>query len=264
MGTPKISIIIPSFNKIQFISKTLDSIIDQKYPDLEVIVQDGGSTDGTFEVVKNYAKRYPDVFRIESKKDGGQTSAINIGFLKARGEIVTFINADDVYTPKAFDIMAEVYMKYPEAIWFAGRGKVIDKKGLEIARLSTLYKNLLLSLNSRFHLLSTNYLTQSSVFLTKKTYVKYGPFHGMTNGIVMEYEFWLRLSEDSMPIVVPGTLSSFRITEENISSTSYKDTLKEDEMIAKRFTRNKFIILLHKFNNLLRVITIKLISKSWL
>jgi len=261
MKTPKISVIIPSFNKAQYIGQTLDSIIKQEYQNLEVIIQDGGSTDGTYEIVKKYSEKYPRIFKIESGNDGGQTNAINIGFARAKGEIVTYINADDVYEDGALFEIAGQYQKHSEALWFAGRGKVINKKGEEIAKLATWYKNLLLSASSRFNLLSTNYLTQPSVFLTKKAYQKYGPFHGTANGVVMEYELWLRLSKDSMPYVIPKTLSAFRITGENISSTSYKDTLKEDEIIAKRFTKNKFILLLHKFNNLLRMATIKIINR---
>lgn len=261
METPKISIIIPSFNEFKFIGRTLDSIINQKYPNLEVIIQDGGSVDGTYEIVQDYTKKYPDIFRIESKKDGGQTNAINIGFTKATGDIVSYINADDVYMPKAFEAIVGSLMKHSEALWFAGRGKVIDKNGQEIAKLSTWYKNLLLYASSRFNLLSTNYLTQPSVFLTKKAYLKYGPFSGMKNGVVMEYELWLRLSKDSMPRVIPETISAFRISDGNISSIAYKDTLKEDEIIVKRFTKNKIILFIHKFNNLLRILTIKFINK---
>lgn len=261
MNNPLISVIIPSFNKIQFIGKTLDSILKQNYSSYEVIVQDGGSTDGTFEVIESYAKKYPKIFKIESKNDNGQTNAINIGFSKAKGEIITYINADDVYSSKAFIEIAKAYNEFPNTLWFAGRGKVIDKKGKEIAKVTTWYKNLLLFLNTRFNLLVTNYLIQPSVFLTREVFKKYGPFTGLSNGVVMEYNLWLKLSKVSMPKVIKKTLSAFRITEGNISSISYKNTLKEDESIVKKFTKNKIILLLHKFHNVLRVITIKAINQ---
>jgi glycosyltransferase involved in cell wall biosynthesis len=238
----------------------LDSILRQNCSDYEIIVQDGGSTDGTYEIIKKYAKKYPKIFRIESKDDGGQTNAINIGFGKAKGEIVTYINADDVYKADAFALVVRQYQKQPEVLWFAGQGTVINDKGREIAKLATRYKNLLLSLNSKFFLLATNYLTQPSVFLTKETYQKYGPFQGMNNGVVMEYGLWLKLSKVSMPVVIKKSLSAFRISEGNISSISYKNILDEDERILKRFTKNKFILALHKFNNLLRVATIRAIN----
>jgi glycosyltransferase involved in cell wall biosynthesis len=260
MKTPLISVIIPSYNKVEYISKTLDSILRQNYSNYEIIVQDGKSTDGTFEIVQKYAKKFPQIFRIESKIDKGQTSAINSGLGKAKGELVTYINADDVYLPDTLQTVAREYQANPEALWFAGSGKVINRKGHEIAKPSTWYKNFLLSLNSRFCLLITNYFTQPSVFLTKKTFQKYGPFSGLPNGVVMEYSLWLKLSKVTMPKVLDQTLSAFRITTENISSISYKNILKEDEAIVKKFTKNKLILLLHKLNNLMRVVTIRVIN----
>ena len=260
MQSPKISVVVPSFNKVDYIGKTLDSILRQNYSNYEVIIQDGGSTDGTLEIIQKYVKENPEIFRVESKNDGGQTNAINIGLKKAKGEIITFINADDVYKNGTFSEVAKAFQAYPEALWFAGRGEVIDKKGKKIAGFTTIYKNFLLSLNSGFYLLITNYFTQPSVFLTKKAFEKYGPFSGMANGTVMEYRLWLRLSKASMPKVINKILSAFRITEGNISSIAYVKILKEDESIIKKFTKNKFILLFHHFNNLLRVATIKIIN----
>src|SRR5438105_15536000 len=93
----KISIIIPSFNKGIYIGKTLQSIIDQNYPNLEVIVQDGGSKDETAVIIKRYAKKNPKIFQWTSKKDNGQLDAIYKGLKKAKGDIITYLNADDLY-----------------------------------------------------------------------------------------------------------------------------------------------------------------------
>ena len=259
MAKPRISIVIPSYNKAQFIGKTLDSIFGQNYSNLEVIIQDGGSTDGTLDIIKSFSKKYPIIW--ESKKDKGQLDAVNKGLAKATGNILTFINADDVYEDGAFSEVTKSYQDNPQALWFAEQGKVIDKNGKEIAKPSTWYKNFLLSLNSRFYLLTTNYLTQPSVFFTKEAYTKYGPFEGTGSGVIMEYGFWLKLSKISMPVVIGKVLSSFRITDTNISSVAYKSILKEDELITKKFTKNKFILFLHKLNNLGRVFIIKIINR---
>ena len=77
MKPPKFSIVIPSYNKVRFIGQTLDSIVDQKYLNLEVIIQDGGSTDGTLEIIEEFARKYPNIIKYESKKDKGQLDAIN-------------------------------------------------------------------------------------------------------------------------------------------------------------------------------------------
>jgi glycosyltransferase involved in cell wall biosynthesis len=129
---PKISIIIPSFNKGKFIRQTLKSIVDQDYEKVEVIICDGGSSDNSLEIIKEFAKKYY-YFSWVSKKDKGQVDAINKGMQKAIGEILTYINADDVYEKNAFEKIVHVFQKNPEALWFAGRGKVINQEGDEIA-----------------------------------------------------------------------------------------------------------------------------------
>lgn len=245
---PKISIVIPSYNKARFIGQTLESVVGQKYPNFELIIQDGGSTDGTLEIIKSYAKKYPKVIRWESGKDEGQLDAINKGLSRATGEIFTYINADDIYKPRAFALVADMYSKNPNALWFVGRGTVIDEKGHEIAKLITLYKNFFLWMNRTSALLIFNYLMQPSVFITDKAFKKYGPFTG-TDKFVTEYDLWLKLSKVSMPIAIDKELSGFRLSGGSISSTSFKNTLDEDYKIVKKYTNNPLVLLIHKLNN---------------
>ena len=94
---PKISIVIPSYNKAKYIEKTLESINRQDYNNYEAIVQDGGSTDETVEILKKHSKNNNRIIWT-SKKDKGQLDAINKGLKKASGDLVTFINADDMYS----------------------------------------------------------------------------------------------------------------------------------------------------------------------
>lgn len=248
---PKISIVIPSFNKADYIESTLQSIINQKYPNLEVIIQDSLSTDGTLEIIKKYQKNNPKIFKVESKKDNGQLDAINKGLKKATGEILSFINADDFYEDGAFFRLIDFYLKNKNALWFAGKGRVVNENGKEIAKFATLYKNFLLSYSNFYLLLMTNYLIQPSVFITKKAYEKYGPFTG-TKTAVMEYDLWLKLFKVSNPVFIPFYLSSFRLYKGSISTSKFKEMMKEDEKIAKKYTSNTLILFLHKMHNLAR------------
>lgn len=252
---PKISIIIPSYNKASYISETLKSIVSQKYPNLEVIIRDGGSTDGTVEIIKKYAKRYPDLISWISEKDKGQVDAINKGLKKAKGEILTFINADDVYEEGAVRMVGEYFAKNPQTLWFAGRGKVIDIKGKEISKWVTAYKNFLLHLNSYNLLLIVNYLMQPSVFLSRRAYEKYGPFGGTEKG-VMEYDLWLKLGKIQMPEMLDETLASFRLTRDNLSAVNFETILSEDYNIANNYTKDPIILFLHWLHNVVRVITL--------
>jgi glycosyltransferase involved in cell wall biosynthesis len=256
MKLPKISIIIPSYNKFDFIEETLKSIFDQKYQNLEVIIQDGGSTDGTIEVIKKFAQKYQIIW--ETKKDKGQLDAINIGLKKATGDILTFINADDCYEPEALNLISKAYLKNTNALWFAGQGAVINAKGQEIAKLITWYKNFLLSINHKSLILILNYFIQPSVFITKEAYIKCGPFTG-TPDFVTEYDLWLKLGKISMPIVINKNISKFRIEKNTKTKMMYKKLLIEDERIVKKYTNNIFILIFHRLNNLGRILVEKLV-----
>ena len=256
---PKISIVIPSYNKVKYIQKTLESIFSQNYPKLEVIIQDGGSTDGTVKIIEKYATKHSKIVKWESKKDKGQTDAINKGFKKAIGDVLTFINADDVYEKGALNKVGEYFGKHPDILWLAGKGKTINENDKEISKWTTRYKNFLLKFNKYTFLLVVNYLFQPSVFLNKKVYRKKGPFRG-ANEVVMEYDLWLKLGKIEMPVILNNYLSDFRLTLDNISATQFNNVLSQDFSIARKHTGNPLILLLHYLHNLGRTIMICLIK----
>src|SRR5262249_35761700 len=98
-GAPRITIAVPSFNQGRFIRETLDSLVAQDYPNLEVIVQDGGSTDGAAEIAREFADRFPGVFRVHVERDRGHAHALNIAFRKSTGDILGYLNTDDTLYP---------------------------------------------------------------------------------------------------------------------------------------------------------------------
>lgn len=108
---PKISIITPSFNQGQFIEETILSVINQNYPNLEYIIIDGGSTDNTVEIIKKYENK---INYWISEKDSGQSEAINKGINKTTGQILTWLNSDDVYLPNTLIKIAEEFLKQPQ------------------------------------------------------------------------------------------------------------------------------------------------------
>lgn len=249
---PLISIVIPSFNKIDYVDKTLSSIVEQKYPNLEVIINDGASNDGTVEVIKKYAKKYPKIISFVSKKDNGQLDAINRGLKKAKGQVLTFINADDVYKKGALLKVGKYFRDYPETMWLVGYGDIIDSAGKVVSLWVSEYKNALINLNTLGGLQMVNYITQPSTFFSQKTYQRYGPFTG-TRNYVMEYELWLKLRRVNKPAIMREYLSSFRLTLDNISSTAFRKLLALDFEIAQKYTSNRLILLLHILNNWCRI-----------
>jgi glycosyltransferase involved in cell wall biosynthesis len=251
MNSPLLSIVIPSYNKVKYIEKTLKSIVDQSYTNYEVIVQDGGSTDGTVEVIKKYAKKYPKHISFVSKKDSGQLDAINKGLKKSKGDMVAFINADDVYTKGTFESVAGHFGENPNAFWFIGKAIVVDEKDREIAKFVTWYKNVLLFNFKYSLLLTTNFIMQPSVFLTKRAIKKYGLFTGIKL-FVMEYDMWLKIGKHNMPVVINKVLSKFRLEKDTKTSVNSIRLLAEDEKIVKKYTKNGLIIFLHSLNNFAR------------
>jgi|SRR6516165_3382699 len=118
---PKITIVTPSFNRGQFIEQTIRSVIDQEYPNLEYFVFDGGSTDGTVSILEKY-NEHIDFWT--SAPDKGQAAAINNGFAKANGEILTWLNSDDTYEPGVLTEVAKAFQELPDADVISGRCRI--------------------------------------------------------------------------------------------------------------------------------------------
>lgn len=117
MTFPRITIVTPSYNQAQFIRETIESIINQGYPNLEYIIVDGGSTDGTLDIIREYEEY---ITWWVSEKDNGQSDALRKGFERATGEIMGWLNSDDVYFPHALFRVAEAYNQEPSASLYIG------------------------------------------------------------------------------------------------------------------------------------------------
>src|ERR1017187_4447283 len=125
----RFSIVVPSFQQGQFLERTLQSVLGQREVDVEVIVQDGGSTDQSVDILKRYADRV----RWESRTDGGQTAAINSGLQKASGEYIGYLNSDDVLYEGALQQVQAFFAAHPDAVAIYGLADFIDKNDQVIA-----------------------------------------------------------------------------------------------------------------------------------
>jgi len=123
---PTISIVTPSFNQAPFLEECIDSILSQNYPNLEYIVMDGGSTDGSVEIIEKYAKH---LAYWQSKPDGGQYNAVNDGFKRTSGEIMAWLNSDDKYHRDAFFKVAYLFASSPGVEWLSGHPAFWGKEG---------------------------------------------------------------------------------------------------------------------------------------
>jgi glycosyltransferase involved in cell wall biosynthesis len=128
---PRISIVMPVYNSAKFIEGCIGSVLNQKYQNLEYIVIDGGSTDGTAEIIEKYKDK---LAYYVSEKDHGQTHALNKGFARATGDVLAWLNADEEYLPGTLKKVAETFAKDPKLDFLYGQRIVVDDAGKEIGR----------------------------------------------------------------------------------------------------------------------------------
>lgn len=199
---PKISIVVPSYNQGKFIGATLQSIVDQQYPNLELIVVDGGSTDNTLAVIKEYE---PHLFWWISESDAGQTVAINKGFMRSTGEIMAWLNSDDLLAPGALHCIANYFAKHPDTQVVYGNRIMINDEGLEIGRW------ILPSYSSRV-LKWADFIPQETLYWTRKAWNLIGGRLDESFHFAMDWDFLLRLSATRVEIQhLPVFLGLFRI-----------------------------------------------------
>jgi glycosyltransferase involved in cell wall biosynthesis len=240
---PKISIITPSFNQGQFIEETIQSVLSQKYPNLEYWVIDGGSTDNTLQILKKYEKK----IHWLSEKDNGQTDAINKGLQKCTGEIIGYLNSDDLYTPGTLQTVGQYFLSHPTAMWLTGNYLIIDENGTIIQSFVVWYKELLRHFPSSTVLAVANFISQPSTFWRKEAVTQAGLFDTALQ-YCMDYEYWMRLYQNYSLVVLPNTFSKFRIHKQSKGGSRFTEQFLEEQKVVERYFSNKLILLLHKLH----------------
>jgi glycosyltransferase involved in cell wall biosynthesis len=236
----KFSIITPSFNQADFLEQTIRSVVSQKV-DLEYFIQDGGSTDGSVDIIKNYAEKYPFIVW-QSKKDKGQTDALNQGLKKCTGDIVAYLNSDDYYLPNTLEKVGKYFSENPNKSWLVGDCQVSDPKLSWTFALKHLWPIEL----SPWFLQVFNTANQPSVFLRKDLVNKVGEFNEKLN-YAFDYDYWLRCQKIAgTPGRLRIPLSVFRIQPNSKGNTGYQKQFSEDLKVINTHTRNLFTLFIHK------------------
>jgi glycosyltransferase involved in cell wall biosynthesis len=252
---PKISIVTPSLNQANYIETTIQSVLNQGYPSLEYIIVDGGSTDGTLEILKKYEKH----LTWSSQKDQGQSDAINKGFRKASGDILAFINSDDCYEPGALHKVGDFFARHPKAHWVTGKCRIINEQGHEQRRLITQYKNLWLSLKSYKVLLVLDYISQPATFWRRTLIEKIGYFDENEH-LSMDYDFSLRIGQQFPLHVIHSYLAAFRIHRSS-KSRLIREHFNSDLAIARNYTNSRPLQRLHQLHNFLIITAYEQMAK---
>lgn len=224
---PLVSIITPTFNSSKYIRETLESVRNQDYKNIQHIVIDGGSSDKTLDIVREYE-------HIEwvSEPDKGMYDAINKGFKLVKGDIITYINSDDLYFPYTISKIVESYMKAKYDV-FIGYCTFIDEKGriLYTYKFPYLIKNICLKLRRMP-------FCQSATFWTRKRQKKVGFFNNNYK-YSGDFEFFIRLLSTNKISVIRIPIAKFRIHTNQLSKNT-KKIKKENKMILKQHNIEKF------------------------
>lgn len=245
---PKISIITPTLNHAKFIEKTINSVLEQNYPNLEYLVFDGGSSDGTQEILKQYSK----VIKWWSEPDRGQSHAINKGLRISTGEIVAYLNSDDEYEKDALFIVGHFFATHRDAFWVTGKCRIIDENGNPTMNLVEKYKTLLLL--SRERLLGiVDYIPQPATFWRRTVIEKVGYFDESLK-FTMDYDYWLRMAKSYKLFFINKYLARFRIYPSSKTWQSALTQQQEEEMVIRRHIKSGIIRILHSLHRKLNTI----------
>jgi carbamoyltransferase len=224
--SPTISIVTPSFNQAPFLEQTIESVLGQNYPRLEYVVQDGGSSDGSREILERYSDR---LHHWESAPDGGQVRALNRGFARTSGEVMAYLNSDDILLPGALLYVARFLHDHPEVDVVYGHRVLIDQAGQEIGRQ-------VIPRHSDRVLSWADFIPQETVFWRRAAWERAGGAFDESFQCAMDWDLLVRLREAGARMVrLPRFLGAFRAHDDQKTS-SLGPTIGVDEMerIRKR------------------------------
>lgn len=208
---PLVTIITPSFNQAKYLRYTIESVLNQDYPSIEYIIVDGGSSDGSQEIIKSYSDR---LSWWVSEPDQGQADAINKGFQRAKGDIVAWLNSDDMYLPRTISEVVRVFQNYPDAGMIYGDAVSSDKDGRLLNELRF----------DSWHLeefLEFNIICQPAVFM-KRSILEDSGFLDLSYHFFLDHHLWIRIARETKLIHYPQiwAVSRYHDQAKNITMSS--------------------------------------------
>jgi glycosyltransferase involved in cell wall biosynthesis len=221
----RISIIMPSFNQARFIERSILSVLNQNYPNLQFIIMDGGSTDGTLNILRNYEK----YLFWRSEPDRGQSDALNKALRLADGELVGWQNSDDVYFPNAFHRINRLARSRPHAVLYSGTVANIDGDD-RVVRLGKFIRPSVLRL-----LYEGVVMSSQGVFWRREVHTRVGMYDPELHH-AMDMEFWIRVLAEGGAEFLPQILGGFRAHEGTKTAIAKDRRSLEPEMIRKNYS----------------------------
>ncbi len=196
-----VSIVTPSFNQADFLEETIRSVLAQDYPHIEYIIIDGGSTDGSVEIISRYQNR---LAAWVSEPDLGQTDAINKGFSLAHGDLLAWLNSDDTYEPGAVTEAVAFFQSHPQVGLVYGDANFINERGQVIGRFPAAQTSYAKLRRGYVH------IPQQAAFFKSALWREVGPLD-TSFYFAMDYDLWVRLAAKAPLVYLPRTWANFRL-----------------------------------------------------
>ena len=225
---PSITVVTPCLNAAGTIAGALESVRTQDYPRLEHVVVDGGSTDGTLDILER-----AEGVRFVSEPDHGRADAVNKGVAMAGGDVIGWLNADDRYEAGALEAVGRALAGRPDVAWVTGYCRIVDGAGREIRKGVTAYKNAFLRRFSYGLYLTQNFVSDPATFVRTDVLREAGPLDDRY-AISHDYDLWLRVARRGDPVVLRRYLSSFRMVEGTLSMEGFERQFAEHAEVARR------------------------------
>jgi glycosyltransferase involved in cell wall biosynthesis len=238
----KISIVVPTLNSEKFLEPCLKSILNGGASDLEYIVVDGGSEDGTLEIVGEFGAALKAAkkgkLRTLIGKDKNEPDAINKGFALASGDVLAWLDSDDEYEPGALGVVERYFVEHPKVDWAYGRCRIVNGKGEVCRSWLTTAKEVFQKRYSYLGLLLGDFLAQPAVFFHTGMLDKVGELD-ISEKLAFDYDLWLKMGKVANPGYIDADLARWRAHGSSETAKALMSDMKDGLRLAKRYSEGR-------------------------